>query len=206
MTNHYVREAIASAGRTIRGARPELQQRVFALQAADLAELVNDGKIDKLTVVDALEAAGIELGWSPEERTALIAAAFKPPPPAQNAVATSPHQAAAAAIDQRPIIQLAGGELPAIVDAAEQALLASGAALYQRGGQLVRPVVEEMPGADETTTRSWRLLPATRAHMVDSLTASANFQVYRRREKEWITVDCPDQIAEVFMFGSRACW
>ena len=99
----------------------------------------------------------------------------------------------------RPEIRLTGGELPAIVDAAEAALLASGADIYQRGGQLVRPVVEEMPAADDTTVRSWRLSPETRAHLVERLTAVARFQIFRRREKEWTDVDCPDRIAEAYL-------
>jgi putative DNA primase/helicase len=100
----------------------------------------------------------------------------------------------------KPVIQLCGGALPAIIDDAEQALLRKDAAdLYQRGGQLVRPVVEEMPGADRTIVRSWRLLPVTRPYLVECLTAAARFQVYRRREKEWVDVDCPDKIAECYL-------
>jgi hypothetical protein len=59
--------------------------------------------------------------------------------------------ASLAAPDQRPVIRLTGGDLPTIVDAAEAALLDAGIDIYQRGGQLIRPVVEEMPGADDTT-------------------------------------------------------
>jgi putative DNA primase/helicase len=100
----------------------------------------------------------------------------------------------------KPVIQRCGGDLPAIIDDAEQALLRKDTAdLYQRGGQLVRPVVEEMPGADRTIVRSWRLLPVTRPYLVECLTAAARFQIYRRREKEWVDVDCPDNIAECYL-------
>jgi hypothetical protein len=100
---------------------------------------------------------------------------------------------------QRPAIRLSGGELPKIVDDAEAALLASGADIYQRGGQLVRPVVEEVPAADGKTVQSWRIVPVTGPHLVERFTSVAGFQAHRRREKEWVPVDCPKDVAEVYL-------
>jgi hypothetical protein len=66
----------------------------------------------------------------------------------------------------RPIIRIYGGELPRITDEAEAALIAGGSFnLYQRGGEIVRPVLEEMPGPDSTKTQSWRIVSVSRAHV-----------------------------------------
>src|SRR5277367_6091386 len=66
----------------------------------------------------------------------------------------------------RPVLQLAGGKLPLVVDDAEAALIASNPDLYRYGGQLVRPVVDEVPAADMTRTKVHRLLPVTRPYLV----------------------------------------
>jgi putative DNA primase/helicase len=103
------------------------------------------------------------------------------------------------AIQPRPLIQVAGGKLPAIVDDAEDALIASEPDLYRYGGQLVRPLLEEVPAADMTRTQVHRLLPVTRAYLVDILTAAAHWQRFDRRREDWVDVDCPDKVADVYL-------
>src|SRR5271169_4730787 len=89
----------------------------------------------------------------------------------------------------RPVIQLAGGKLPLVVDHAEAALIASSPDLYRYGGQLVRPIVDEVPAADMTRTKVHRLLPVTRPYLVDVFTTIAQWQRYDRRCREWVYVD-----------------
>jgi putative DNA primase/helicase len=89
--------------------------------------------------------------------------------------------------------------LPAIVDQSEAALVASDPDIYRYGGQLVRPVLEEVPAADMTRTQVHRLLPVTRSYLVDILTAAARWQRFDRRVGDWVDVDCPDRIAEVYL-------
>jgi hypothetical protein len=101
--------------------------------------------------------------------------------------------------DPGPIIKLVGGQLPKIVYQAETALIASKPDFYRYGGQLVRPVVEEVPAADMTRTQVHRLAPLTRPHLVDALTRAARFQRYDRRSKRWVDVDCPDSVAETYL-------
>jgi putative DNA primase/helicase len=99
----------------------------------------------------------------------------------------------------RPLIRLVGGELPVTVDRTEVALIASAPDLYRYGGQLVRPVLEEVPAADMTRAQVHRLLPVTRSYLVDVLTAAAQWQRFDRRVGDWVDVDCPDRIAEVYL-------
>jgi putative DNA primase/helicase len=99
----------------------------------------------------------------------------------------------------RRLIQIVGGKLPAIVDDAEDALIASEPDLYRYGGQLVRPVLEEVPAADMTRTQVHRLLPVTRSYLVDILTTAAQWQRFDRRVRDWVDVDCPDKVADVYL-------
>jgi putative DNA primase/helicase len=100
---------------------------------------------------------------------------------------------------KRPVIQLVGGQLPLVVDKAEQALIASKPDIYRYGGQLVRPVLEEVPAADMTRTQVHRLLPVTRSYLVDVFTSAAHWQRFDRRREDWGDVDCPDRVAEVYL-------
>ena len=59
--------------------------------------------------------------------------------------------------------------------------------------------MEEVPAADITRTQVHRLLPVTRPYLVDVFTTIAQWQRYDRRARDWIDVDCPDQIAETFL-------
>jgi putative DNA primase/helicase len=103
-----------------------------------------------------------------------------------------------------PTIKIVPGELPRVVDEAETALL-NGSDIYRRSGALVRPVVDEIPGADGGTVRCWRLVQITRAYLVDRLTTIARFQKYDRRAKKYVTVNCSDQVAETYL-AREGCW
>jgi putative DNA primase/helicase len=105
----------------------------------------------------------------------------------------------------RPLIRLVGGALPATVDQTEGALIASSPEIYRYGGQLVRPVLDEVPAADMTRAQVHRLLPVTRSYLVDVLTAAARWQRFDRRVGDWVDVDCPDRIAEVYL-AREGCW
>lgn len=100
---------------------------------------------------------------------------------------------------ERPIIKVVGGKLPQIVDEAEAALIAGGSDFYRFGDRLVRPVIEEVPAADMTRTKIHRLVPVTPSHLVDVLTAVARFQKFDRRSETWISINCPDQIADTYL-------
>ncbi len=107
-------------------------------------------------------------------------------------------------LEGRPVIRISGGQLPAIVDAAEAALIAAQPHIYRYGGQLVRPVVEEVPAADETRTRVHRLAVVTGPYLVEKFTAVARWMKLDRRSRKWTAIDCTSQIAEVYL--AREQW
>ena len=95
-----------------------------------------------------------------------------------------------------PQIQIIPGELPRIVNEAEDALLLLGREIYQRGGMLVRPVLNKsLKASADRETESWQLVPVTRSYLVEvlmlcravSALRQAGTEVGRRwtRQKKW---------------------
>jgi hypothetical protein len=94
-----------------------------------------------------------------------------------------------------PQIVLVGGELPRVVDEAETALLGSGREIYQRGGQLVQPLLlPTIPPNDD-----WKFAPLTRPWLVQALTCAARFLKWDGRMKSFVAVDAPDEVAEALL-------
>jgi hypothetical protein len=100
-----------------------------------------------------------------------------------------------------PQIHITPGELPHVVNQAEDALLLLGREIYQRGDLVVRPISSN-PGP---WPLSWRLLPMTKPHLIETLTCAARFLKYDRRAKGWVAVDAPENIADAYL-GRTGKW
>ncbi len=96
-------------------------------------------------------------------------------------------------------IEVAGGQLPQIVNAAEQALLASDNEIYQRGGMLVRPVLSALKASDDRDTKGWRLVQITTTYLVDVMTRSASFTRWDARSKRFVRINAPEQVASTYL-------
>ena len=96
-------------------------------------------------------------------------------------------------------IRIIAGELSQAVDAAEQALIASGAGLYQRGSQIVRPVMTQIPTADGGAATGYRLAPVKPAHIVECMTRAARWEKFDGRAKDYVATDCTQKIAETYL-------
>jgi hypothetical protein len=94
-----------------------------------------------------------------------------------------------------PQVFLTSGELPRVVDDAETALLGLGREIYQRGGQLVRPLLlPTIPPNDDC-----KFAPLTRPWLVEALTCAARFLKWDGRVKGYVAVDAPDDVAEALL-------
>ena len=84
---------------------------------------------------------------------------------------------------------------------AEDALLfCSGRDIYQRGGMLVRPVLNQsLKASADRETESWQLVPVTRPHLVEVLCCAAQFMRYDKRAKRFVPVDAPEKVAETYL-------
>jgi hypothetical protein len=98
-----------------------------------------------------------------------------------------------------PQIRVIPGELPHIVDQAEDALLLLGREIYQRGGLCVRPVLSNLKASDDRDVQSWRLVPVTRPYLADTLTCAARFLRHDRRSEAWVATDAPNKVAETYL-------
>jgi hypothetical protein len=120
----------------------------------------------------------------------------------RNARQTGAMGAGATAGTPWPQIQIKAGELPRVVNEAEDALLLLGREIYQRGGLVVRPVQDPaLPGE----TESWQLIPLTRPYLVETLCCAGQFSQFDRRARKWTTVDAPDKVADAYL-NRRGRW
>lgn len=100
---------------------------------------------------------------------------------------------------QKAIITVEGGEIAAMVDAAAAALLAAGAPVHQRGGKLVRPVMDEVPASRNRSTTVARLAEIRVPALVDLLARAADFQRWNPRSKSHVRVNPPREVAEILL-------
>lgn len=114
--------------------------------------------------------------------------------------ADSPDTQIGAAACPRPI-QIGDGCLPDVVDEAEQALIAGGVQIFQRGSVLVRPVRH-----DAVTARRFKrgpgalgLVQVDAPYLVDVLTRAALFHRWDKRTNSWVVVNCPDRVALTYL-------
>jgi hypothetical protein len=99
-----------------------------------------------------------------------------------------------------PQIQIKPGELPRVVNEAEDALILLGREIYQRGGMLVRPVLNKsLKASADRETESWQLVPVTSSHLVEVLCYAAQFLRYDKRAQKWTAVDAPEKVAETYL-------
>jgi hypothetical protein len=104
-----------------------------------------------------------------------------------------------------PQIQVIPGELPRVINEAEDALILLGREIYQRGGKLVRPVLSLIKASGDREFRGWRLIEVTRPYLVNQLCCAAQFLRYDRRAKKFTPVDAPYKVAEAYLH-SQGGW
>ncbi len=98
-----------------------------------------------------------------------------------------------------PQIRIRPGEIPRVVNEAEDALLMLGREIYQRGGMLVRPVLTKFKASRKREIEGWHLIPLSRPYLVDALTCAAQFTKHDARSKAWVAIDAPDKVAEIYL-------
>jgi hypothetical protein len=98
-----------------------------------------------------------------------------------------------------PQIRVISGELPRVVNEAEEALLTCGREIYQRGGMLVRPVLSKLKASEDRETWSWRLIPVSQPHLVETLTCAAQFLKWDARSKGFVPTDAPEKVAQTLL-------
>ena len=114
---------------------------------------------------------------------------------------------ARASMDRR-VIDVIAGELSSVVALAEDALIAAGQGIYQRGGQLVRIATLERDTAQHGVRRaagSTLIIPVTRDYLPLVLARAADFRRFDKREKDWRRVDPPAAVSTA-LIASAGEW
>lgn len=139
---------------------------------------------------------------APPQRRETLPDAAPPPPQGDEPVSAADMRA----MMQRRSVEPAGdgvkgtievreGEISHIATEAEAALIAFGNNLYQRGGALVRPVVDEVDAAHGQRTNIARLVPVERYYLTDRLCLAANFVKFDGRKGGLKRINPPPDVA-----------
>jgi hypothetical protein len=99
----------------------------------------------------------------------------------------------------RPQIRIVAGQLPRVVNEAEDALLGFGCEFYQRGGLVVRPVLSRLKASGNRATEGWRSIPVTVPHLIETLTRAAEFLRWDARKHEFVPCDAPKKVSETYL-------
>jgi hypothetical protein len=99
---------------------------------------------------------------------------------------------------ERPVIRYVGGEIPAIVDAAEDALLHAGLGIYQRGPYVVRPGTVMVRVAKEREVVARQIFEVEDHALAEGLTRAADWEKFDGRSASWVPIDAPLKVATTY--------
>lgn len=91
------------------------------------------------------------------------------------------------------------GDIAETATKGEQALLAAGVEIYQYGGALVRPIVENVTAANGYKTTICRLEAVTFPYLRDVLARSAIWLSFNTKQKKQIRRDPPKEVAQTIL-------
>jgi putative DNA primase/helicase len=94
-----------------------------------------------------------------------------------------------------PEIQVKGGQLSSLATKAEDLLLAAGVPLYQRGGTLVRPIIETVDATRGRRTRVAQLKVLDNVYMRDLLGRHAIWIKWDARSNGLVRINPPAEVA-----------
>jgi phage/plasmid primase-like uncharacterized protein len=98
-----------------------------------------------------------------------------------------------------PVIQVKAHEGPAIAKRAEEILLEIGAEIYQRGGVLVRHIIEEADASHGRKTKVARLVEITAVYLRNELGKIIRWERYDKHSKKWVQTAVPNDVAHVIL-------
>jgi hypothetical protein len=102
----------------------------------------------------------------------------------------------------KAVITVEPGQIDVLATKAENALIAAGLPVFQRGGFLVRPAAWVVPASDERTTLAAGLRRITAPALIDLLAQAATWARYSVRSKRYRPVDPPAAVAAVLLSRS----
>jgi hypothetical protein len=101
--------------------------------------------------------------------------------------------------DQLPVIEVKNGELSLLATSAEQMLIAAGTPLYQRGGALVRPIIEIADASRGRKTKVAQLKVLDSVYARDLMGRHAVWMKWDGRAKKLVRTNAPMEIASMLL-------
>jgi putative DNA primase/helicase len=98
-----------------------------------------------------------------------------------------------------PIIQIKDGELSLLATRAEEMLIAAGVSIYQRGGALVRPIIETVDASHDRKTRVALLKVLDGVYTRDLLGRHATWVRWDARAKRAVPTNPPSEVAATIL-------
>ncbi|MDO8608218.1 MAG: bifunctional DNA primase/polymerase [Phaeospirillum sp.] len=99
----------------------------------------------------------------------------------------------------RPLIELIPSELPASVDAMEQALIAGDPGIFQRGDRVVRLGEQEVPTFKGEKLKTTRLYPVDANNLCERAMRVAKFEKFDARKNDKVQTKCPNDVASTYL-------
>jgi hypothetical protein len=98
-----------------------------------------------------------------------------------------------------PVITIEPGKLDRLASKGEAALIAAGVDFYTRGGQVVRPIIDEVEASKGRKTKTARLLAVCEATMLDYLCRWSRWEKYDKRTKKAARANPPGAVARIIL-------
>lgn len=102
-------------------------------------------------------------------------------------------------VEQLSIIKVKGGGLSDEATKGEKALIDANVEIYQRGGSLVRPVIEEVEATKGKLTKTARFVTVDLSYLNDKLCQSAYWEKSDGRAKKMVKINPPPHIAQTIL-------
>lgn len=97
---------------------------------------------------------------------------------------------------KKKILRVFGGQLSKLATAGEKALRDANEPFFQRGGELVRPIVDQVDASDGRLTKVAQLVSLDAVYVRDRLNIVADWaRQHKHDPKSWLPVDCPKDVA-----------
>jgi len=98
----------------------------------------------------------------------------------------------------RPSIRFVAGELPSVVDAAEEALIRAELGIYQRGAFVVRPGLVQVNVGGGQKIVVPHILEVEDMALVEAMTLAAQWERFDGRSRKWVRIDAPNKVANAY--------
>jgi putative DNA primase/helicase len=99
----------------------------------------------------------------------------------------------------REIVYVQGGELPHVIDDAEDILVKCDAEIFEHSTRPSYLGREDPPKKQIVVNPRRVIFPYGADHLADQWTRYVDFQRYDARSKKWLSINCPDYVAQAYL-------